>query len=136
MLGRVVGPSDCALAIGIPMTEDEFLEDLSAGASKDLARAAKRWSKYEEQVAAPLQDAMMEAEGAGVTVRQRAGLRDIRDLCERFKALTVIAHWKYLLIDAADVADVSRFHRLLREGLESHAAIAETGQNLHATFGG
>jgi len=135
MLGRAVCPCHCALAIGIPITEGEFSEDLAAGPSKDLARIAKSWSVYEKQVAAPLTVAVMEAERAGVTVRRRAGLQDLQELCERFKTITVIGHWKYLLIDAADVVNVGRFHQLLREGLEREAVSGEGRKDLHATFG-
>jgi hypothetical protein len=117
------------------MTEAEFNEDLAAGPLKDLARVAKHWPLYEVQVAAPLREVAAEAACAGVTVRPRAGLCDIWELCERFKVLTIIGHWKYLLIDAADIVNVDGFHRLLDEALERKATVGQAGRDLHVMFG-
>ena len=113
MLGRSVSPPDCALALGIPLTEIEFRQDLESGGKKPLARRVKSYERYQRLVSKPVEHVISEVQQCGVTVYRRTPLSQIPELFKSHPVVTLVAHWEFLLISAADVLDVRRFQSIL-----------------------
>lgn len=112
MLGHFVSPTRCALLLAIPLDYREFAAD-SVNPNKDLAKNVRSYNRYERVVLQPLRPILDEVEAAGVTVLRHSKTDHITDACRRFPVITLLAHWKYLLMEEQDVLDVERFHRQL-----------------------
>src|SRR5438270_5544449 len=112
-----VSPHDCALCIAVPLTRDDFFDDLAAPEGKDFVQHVRRvnsvpgaadqfyWSSVYAPIAATVERACVTAARLGVDVRQRITLADLPPLFERKKVLTLVAHWKFARVTASDIVD-------------------------------
>jgi hypothetical protein len=110
-----VRPSACALAVAIPMTRERFLADLSELSGKDLAKhfiSSKGlekadpefcWKIYEEDELNLVKAVCREVERLGVTVRQDVRLECFTELLNRFRVVTLVAHWRFVPLITADI---------------------------------
>jgi hypothetical protein len=126
MLGRVVSPHDCALALAIPLTEAQFLADLDEAAPKDLAKSVRRgvrrriglrgpalYAQAYEALVSLVSEAAAEAEALGVTVYRRARLADMAAMLAAHRVVTLVAHWRFLMLEERDVLDAAGFQARL-----------------------
>ena len=114
---RPVSPNDCALAVVIPLTREQFLADLVRADEKDFVRHFREqkglqqaeaefcWEIYEAEEAVFAEAVCCEAERLGVTVRFNAGLADLTDLLNRFPVVTLVTHWRFVPVEPADILD-------------------------------
>jgi hypothetical protein len=112
-----VGPCDCALAVAIPLTRQQFLHDLSQSGEKGFAKYVKTASfqpgtsdeYYWEVVYGPIARAAericANAERLGVTVNRATRLADIFTLLGKFKVVTLVTHWRFMKLRPIDVLD-------------------------------
>ena len=121
-----VSPSDCAVAITIPLTREQFLDDLSRPFEKDLVhhfRSGKGlknadpeycWEIYASEEAAFAEAILSEVERQGVTVVRGARLADLSALLSNFRVVTLVAHQRSVPIEMNDVLDARRLLQLIR----------------------
>jgi hypothetical protein len=124
---RPVGPRDCALAVAVPLTREQFLQDLAQPGRKDFASHIKRtnlqpgasgeyyWNTVYEPVARLAVQVCAEVEKLGVTVNRAARLSDLPDLLRQFKVVTLISHWRFRKVAPSDILDASGLLRALAE---------------------
>lgn len=117
-----VGPADCALAIGIPLTRNDFFSDLT-DAQHDYAAAIKTnnphlsgeglWRRYKDLAgyAVKVCEAVQQA---GVKVIPQARLTDLAGLFENYAVVTVVAHAAWPEIGAGDIADPAGLLRKIK----------------------
>ena len=123
MLGRIVSPADCAIAIALPQTKQQFDEDCRPGSPTPFIRAIKPvnrngriitpFERYQTDVLDPLNDLIQEATDTCVKVYPRVKLTEIGPICRRHPVVAIVAHWEYLLMPPGDVLDVALFRSLL-----------------------
>lgn len=112
MLGRPVSPSDCALALAIPMSRAEFVADSGEAAPKDLAKSLGKglqpeWAfanRYEPLLGLVL-DLVAEMQQRGVSVYHRTTLQDIPAILKAHRVVTLVAHWRFTKLAAGDILD-------------------------------
>jgi hypothetical protein len=119
-----VTPADCALALAIPLTRTAFLGDLDSASTLDFARSVARrcpatrrealWEDHYRPIAAIALQVSDTVERQGVTVDRETTLETLRALFARHAVVTVIAHWKFPGIEAADVLDPGEILRRIR----------------------
>jgi hypothetical protein len=110
-----VTPLDCVLAIAVPHTREQFLDDLNAR-SKDYAKSvASRyfgatseyvWKEY-EPTAKLIERVATEVASQGVRVQYDCQWCDLAVLLPNCKVLTLVAHMHFEPVLAADVIDAS-----------------------------
>jgi hypothetical protein len=136
VIQQPVRPSDCALAIGVPITREAFLRDLKSPDMKDYAFHFKRmnfipgvsdeyFGNLFEPTAKVVRRVCDEVEALGVHVVRAAELCHLVDLLSRFKVVTLVTHWRFMKLRPEDILDV----RLLWESLSAppgrvHSAVA------------
>jgi hypothetical protein len=126
MLGRVVSPHDCALALAIPLTEAQFLADLDEAAPKDLAKSVRRsvrrrmgqpqsalYAQAYEPLVSLACEVAEEAKALGVTVYRGARLADMAAMLTAHRVVTLVAHWRFLMLDERAVLDAAGFQARL-----------------------
>jgi hypothetical protein len=112
-----VNPSECALAIGVPITREAFLRDLGSPDLKDYASHFKRVNyiaKVSDEYFGNLFEASAkvarrvcdEVEALGVHVVRAADLRQLSDLLVRFKVVTLVTHWRFMKLLPEDILGV------------------------------
>lgn len=116
-----VTPRDCALALTIPLTREQFLSDLAQTQNKDYAAHVKRRNfkprfdddYYWDEVYRPLPRIVgqicNEVEKRGVTVKRSLMLSELPDLLKNFKVITLIAHWRFSKIRPEEITDPNGF---------------------------
>lgn len=114
MAERPVTPSDCALAVALPLSRGELLAALESEHPSDFVRGIRArfpatpldtlCDGYADEVATAGQ-VVAEARAAGVTIAPRAGLGDLAFLTARFSVVSVLAHAPGPGITAADILD-------------------------------
>lgn len=121
-----VTPRDCALALAIPLTCQQFLDDLAHPESKDYASHVKRineqksvdeeyyWNEVYGPLARNVTKICNEVEELDVTVNRRLRLADLTDLLGRFRVVTLVAHWRFTRIRPEDILDVFSFLEALQ----------------------
>lgn len=133
---KQVAPKDCALAVTIPLTREQFLDDLARPEEKDLVhhfraqrglqRAAPEfcWEAYAEDEATFAEAVCCEVERLGVTVCYGARLADLTELLRQFSVVTLLAHWRFVPVEPEDILDARGLLQLLRspEGRVQEAA--------------
>jgi hypothetical protein len=135
---RPVSPNECALAVAIPLTREQFLVDLSTSEERDFvhhfrderglqrASAEFSWEVYEENEGTFAETVCSEVERLGVTVRRNAKLADLSDLLSRFQVVTLVAHLRFVPIKPEDIADPMRLLELLQSNQSSvHESMKE-----------
>lgn len=115
---RVEKPSDCAIAVAIPTTLEEFkycwndpdrefpqlIFELMGIPALDNA-----WKKVYEQLIAEYWEIRKELIGRGVMVVERAGRRDVSESLCRFPVVSVMAHSPYPPLSIDDVLQPDLF---------------------------
>ena len=106
---RAVTPRDCTLAVAIPLTRVEFLDDLRAP-EKDFAKSYARrfggfsdddvWTRY-ERYARLVRSVADEVEAAGVRVIRGARFAALTAALTERHVFTLVAHWRNHEHDAA-----------------------------------
>jgi hypothetical protein len=120
-------PKDCALAVAIPLTREEFLADLAKPGEKDFVHHFRRergleradpefcWQTYEADEILFVKAVCSEVTRQGVTVVYEACLSDLADLLARFPVVTLVAHSRFVQVQPSDVKDVSRLLSTLQK---------------------
>lgn len=126
----IVRPPDCSLAVGIPLTREDFLADLSRpdlhdfavgltdGASEADHREA--WRSY-APIAGLLSEVCNEVAAHGVTVVRTARLSDFADLTVH-PIVTLVTHWRFSEIGPADLLDPAAILASVRTATEGAPA--------------
>ncbi|WP_394820641.1 hypothetical protein [Pendulispora albinea] len=122
MAEATVSPRECALAIGVPLTERSFLDDLGR-ANADFARhvlaetglsASTFWARlYELRVVRPARAVIERVSRLGVTVVPSATLADLALLFQRFRVVTLFTHCRSPGIVPEDIEDPAACIRAL-----------------------
>jgi hypothetical protein len=98
-----IGPADCALLFGVPLTVEDFADDLAAGPRKDYVAGSfgyahepvvsTLWAVYRD--IAQLMNGVADEVGArGVTIVRRASAADIAHAAGSHAVITIVAHWR------------------------------------------
>jgi hypothetical protein len=122
---RPVTPSDCAIAVALPLSADELRAQLVAENPSDFVRGVQgrlRGTPVDAvcaAYAAEVADAGRVLAGAralGVTVVPGARLADLTRLTERFRVVSILAHTPSAEITGEDIQDVAALATLARVG--------------------
>lgn len=120
-----VSPNECALAVTIPLTREQFLDDLARPEEKDLVhhfraqrglqKAAPEfcWEAYLEDEGTFAEAVCSEVERLGVTVRYGARPADLTELLRKFSVVTLLAHWRFVPVEQDDILDAPGLLQLL-----------------------
>ncbi|XXX76130.1 hypothetical protein WMF30_51625 [Sorangium sp. So ce134] len=119
---RPVKPSDCALAICIPLTEGAFFADLDPASPKDFVKTraaahpgitpAARWEDY-RPLAQTVRQLQRELAPYEVTFAPYTTLESFRELLRWHAVVTLVAHWRFVPFEAGDIVDVAGLARKL-----------------------
>lgn len=115
-----VCPSDCTLAIALPLTRDEFIADLRPEAPKDYAKFYRSyiggrlsqeelWVKYRDSVSYLIEGVATEVERLGVKVVRGVRLMDMPSLLSDREVLTLVSHWRPAEVEPHDFLNFPRF---------------------------
>jgi hypothetical protein len=110
------------LAVAVPLTREQFLDDLARPDLKDYATHVKRanlldgaseeyYSELFELSAKVARRVCDEVEAMGVMVMRSTQPDGLTDLLLNFKAVTLVTHWRFMRVLPEDIVDV---HGLLR----------------------
>jgi hypothetical protein len=129
-------PSECALAIAIPLTREGFLADLAQPQEKDFVHHFRKgrglgradpefcWQAYEAYEVALVKAVCSEVTRFGVTVAYEVRLNDFTRLLARFPVVTLVAHSRFVPVEPADVKDAFGLLKLLQKpGSHVHETI-------------
>lgn len=115
----ITRPQDCALALAIPLTEEDFLHGLRAGEEKDFAKSLVRnfpatteksiWENKYQPIVRVAQTVTQAVKKHGVTVVQNATLAAFQDLLPHFQVITLVAHWRS---HGFEIGEIEFFDRL------------------------
>jgi hypothetical protein len=117
---KKVSPSNCALAIALPLTKEEFLADLRPEASKDYASyycslmGVKRghealWTVYRDNISTLIEGVAAEVESLGVKVVRQVKLADMPSLLSDRDVVSLVSHWRGADVEAQDFVDFPCF---------------------------
>jgi len=129
-----VTPRDCALLLAIPMSKAEFLADLRTGADKDLAKSLERrlscagkeiWQDVFSHLVRLIDEVAAKSAALGVEVLRQVRLSDLRPIIASHRVITLVAHWRFLGLEPADILDVGA----LKDQVEARASGA--GEDQH-----
>jgi len=136
LIQQPVKPSDCALAVGVPITREAFKRDLEEPDLKDYASHFKRLnflSGVSNEYYADLFEASAkvarrvcdQVEALGVCVVRSANLDDLSKLLARFKVITIVTHWRFMKLRPEDILDIHQlWESLLTPTSRAHSAVA------------
>jgi hypothetical protein len=100
-MNKVNHPSECGLAMALPLNYDAFCKDLSSGYSMDYAYgmtadrdADDAWKKIGAPVANLCSELANDADRLGVRVCPAATLPELGSLFSERSIVTIVAHWK------------------------------------------
>jgi hypothetical protein len=109
---RIATPADCALAVALPLTFEEFARD-AVSPHKDFARSVvansgrsvdAAWRElYEPKVMSLYTRVVARAESLGVTVVPRVTADALRALLERFHVVSLFAHSRLAPVRPDDI---------------------------------
>ncbi len=124
-----IAPRDCALAVTVPLTREEFIADLSRPKDKDYARhiASQRggefwqgfsgdffWGNVYGGSARYIATVCEAVEKQGVTVQKAVKFCEFAELVRKFSVVTLVAHWKFTKFKTEDICDAPALWRALR----------------------
>ncbi|RYD85492.1 MAG: hypothetical protein EOP84_02325 [Verrucomicrobiaceae bacterium] len=114
-MGEPIGPSDCAFAIGLPLTREAAIADLSPQACRDFVKLFCQdrsfeafWRQYESDVRVPYQQFRRRAISAGAAVLEEWVAADLHHLLRQYPVVVVFTHWKSPSLFDHDVLDFER----------------------------
>lgn len=97
-------PHQCALALAIPLSYDDFLAGLESGINKDFAKSLARqnhalrestlWEIVYAHTVKTVKSVAQAVAAQGVTVVTNATFRNFQELFEQFPVVTLVAHWR------------------------------------------
>ncbi|MFM0224075.1 hypothetical protein [Paraburkholderia dipogonis] len=132
-----VSPSDCAIAVGVALTRDHFVqrflaaeegsfihENMIAGVvrTRDPDAAWRRWS----DAAGRLETQFKSVERMGVKVRREAQLTDVVALLDRYEVVTIFSHWRSAIFRSTDLCDAQALRAALADPQHAlHCAVEE-----------
>ena len=108
-------PSDCALALAIPLTRERFLASLARPDEKDFifhfikGRGLQRadpefcWQVYEAEEAAFVSAVCDEVAHCGVKVAYDVDLNQLAVLLARYSVVTLVAHFRFVEFSITDI---------------------------------
>lgn len=120
-------PSDCALALAIPLTRGRFLTDLAQPAERDLVfrfrndRGLERadpefcWQVYEAEEVALVAAVCETVAQRGVTVAHDVDLTQLSLLLAQFSIVTLVAHFHFVEFKIEDIEEPLAILDSLRE---------------------
>jgi hypothetical protein len=133
----IVSPSDCAIAVGVPLTRDRFVERFVAreegsfifesvlggnSRERDPDAAWNRWSDK----AARIETGLKRLERKGVCIKRDAVIGDLLALMDGFEVITVFTHWRSALFRESDLRDPAAVGAALRDsGHPLHCAVKD-----------
>lgn len=120
ILEKTVGPSDCLLAVALPLTREEFLDDLRPESSKDYAKFYRSnlwgrpseeaaWASYREHLSNLIEGVVAEVECLGVKVVRGVSLADLPSLLAYRPVVTLVSHWRGGEVEPHDFIDFPGF---------------------------
>jgi hypothetical protein len=116
---RPVKPTECALAITIPLTRKQFLADIAQPSEKDFAQHYRKqrgllkataeycWDVYADEEAIVAEAVCSEIERLGVTICYNAKLSDLTELFNRFPVVSLVAHSRFVSVKPEDIQHAS-----------------------------
>ncbi len=120
-----ISPSDCALAIALPLTQERFLSDATAP-DKDFARSviaasgrspAAAWTElYVPKVVVPCDRIAVSARSLGATVATGVTAPMLWRLLEQFPLVSLFAHSKASPVQPADILEPYAILDIIRDG--------------------
>jgi hypothetical protein len=130
-MGRcAIGPRDCALLFGVPLTFDDFKADLAAGPERDYVAGSfgyadepvvpTLWALYSD-VAKFMNTVADEVSALGVNVVRRANHDDIGRAAQSYAVVTIVAHWRDGGVRAWEIGESSALARLLQSPVDELA---------------
>lgn len=144
-----VAPPDCAFAVGLPLTREDFDYDLAHPEQADYVPGLMRkysgvaadfvWERYYAPLALALCQHCDALEALGVTVCRAVSYQAFRDLLApgRFKVITLFSHSRWAEVTAADIPNVGAFLLAVRDRIAEGSPFAsELGQLLEIKFPG
>lgn len=108
-------PSDCAIALAIPLTRERFLASLAQPEEKDFVfhfldgRGLRRadpefcWQVYEAEEAAFVSAVCDEVAHCGVKVANDVDLNQLTALLARYSVVTLVAHFRFVEFSIEDI---------------------------------
>lgn len=119
ILDRIVRPSDCTIAIALPLTKEKFFSDLDVDTPNDYAKCFRSqiwekltpealWARYKENIVNLVDDVTREVERLGVKVVRDIRLADFSSILDR-EVITIVSHWRGAIIEQDDFIDFMRF---------------------------
>lgn len=113
---KAVSPRDCALAFALPLTEERFVSDLRSpdhdyaaficdGLRVDGVEDYYYWRTVYRKFALSMERRCRDVAQMGVTVVQNATEADFAALFERHAVVTLVSHWRFCALEAADILD-------------------------------
>jgi hypothetical protein len=132
-LSRAVSPSDCGLALAIPLEREQLFDHLRTDSGKEYAKlyrasrggdaitAEALWSLcYEPDEVTRIRKVMRSVAELGVEVVPRCSRATLGELARRKPVVSLVAHWRSGRLTVADLPEVGGFCRRL---LDSAAAL-------------
>ena len=114
-----ITPADCALAVGVPLTETDFVARRARPDSWDFAANYERgrnpqsaWKKYEPEAKA-MRRQCDEIAAMGAAVKCCATLADFSALFADFKVVALLTHWPLLSLAPEDIKDLEAIRAAL-----------------------
>jgi hypothetical protein len=118
-------PYECALALAIPLTRDDFSLGLDLNAKKDFIKSLARrnvaltqdalWETVYVPTVKIVTSVAQAASAKGVTVITNATLSDLRGLLQQFRVVTLIAHWRSARFYPADFLNPNQLIKALEQ---------------------
>ena len=128
-LKNVVVPSDCLLAIALPLTKAEFVADLDPIVDKDYVKSfcsrwGKRnreelWTKYRDSFSNLILAVTAEVEQLGVKVVYSLRIADVKSLFSNHRVVSIVSHWRGAYFVPDDIQDLPGFIERLKSSSEA-----------------
>lgn len=131
---KTITPTDCILAIALPLTRNDFFADLQSETRKDYARFYRSqmwgrfsnedlWNKYEANFVTLVEGVAIEVERLGVKVVRNLKLGDIPYLFSDRDVISLLSHWRGAYIEPEDFIDFYAFVEKLRTSSNEDIAL-------------
>ena len=118
-------PHQCALALAIPLTRNNFSLGLDLNAKKDFIKSLARrnvaltqdalWETVYAPTVKIVASVAQAVSAKGVTVITNATLSDVRDLFQQFRVVTLIAHWRSARFYPSDFLNPNQLIKALEQ---------------------
>lgn len=125
-LSRHWAPADCAIAVAIPLSGNEWLREYAAGTAREYARFYRDGLgvsrlpprdtavTYERLEAGPIRRCLDETSRLGATVIPNCGVTELQAAARKHHVVVLVAHWRSGLLYADQVTNWDAFLDLLK----------------------